>query len=165
MERFETIFAGKINWSRSLIAKIKKSMNIFQSNEECIKSHEIVNVIKTYNILINSLVKFEVLHYQYWIKSFDEIFDCLNAPVLLKTNNSQHFYVNFDQILLNVVRESQLMVKLGLSVPESCQKLLLDEKRLKLTSKTLQVSCFSISNSTKLSSIYFKSFYWTSMKI
>ena len=115
-------------------------MTVFQSNIELMKASEMSNVIKKYNILITCFVKYEVLHYQYWIRSFDEIFDCLNAPILLKNNNTQQFYVNFDHLLLNVLRESQLMLKLGLAIPKSCERLLLNEKYYKLASQQLQVN-------------------------
>ena len=98
-------------------------------------------IIKKYNILISNFVKYEVLHYQYWIRSFDEVFDYLNTPVLLKNNSLQQvsFVVNFDILLLNIIKESQLMIKLGLKVPESCEKLLFNEKYFKLTSQKLKV--------------------------
>ena len=112
-------------------------MEIFQNNFELMKTVEMSKLIKKYNTLINTFVKYEVLHYDYWSRSLNEVFDCLNTPVILKNNSS--FFVNFDHSLLGVMKESQLMVKLELKIPETCQNLLKSEKRFKLASQQLQV--------------------------
>jgi hypothetical protein len=114
-------------------------MKIFQKNIELMATVDMSKLTKKYNTLITAFVKYEVLHYEFWIRSFNEVFDCLNTPVILKNNSSSSFYVNFDQSLLNILRESQLMLKLELKIPENCRKLLLTEKRLKIASQQLQV--------------------------
>lgn len=114
-------------------------MEIFQNNEKLMKAPEMSVIIRKYNHLFQGLVKYEIMNYKCWIRSLHEVFDCLNTPVLLKTQDLAHFKVNFDQLLLVVIRESQLMLKLGLDVPKECKRLLIDAKYFKLQSERLQV--------------------------
>lgn len=57
---------------------------------------------------------------------------------------TEKFLVNFDPQILEIVRETKCMIKLGLEVPEQAVKLAILENKLKSTRLQLEVNLKSI---------------------
>ena len=69
----------------------------------------------------------------------------LRVPVLVKHPKERgKVLANFDPIIFQLIRETDVMMKLGLEVPEEGQMLMCMEKRLKDLHQQLIVSFFLI---------------------
>ena len=67
-------------------------------------------------------------------------FVALRVPVLIKHPHRKELVANFDPIIYQLIRETDVMQKLGLDVPEEGQQLIYMQKRLKDLHQQLIVS-------------------------
>ncbi|EUB55933.1 Dynein heavy chain 5, axonemal [Echinococcus granulosus] len=88
--------------------------------------------VKRFNQLATVLVKYEAVNYRKWCKSLEDT-SCklLESPLLTRDPERGQFSVNPPFTTLTIIRESQILRKLGLKVPKIAMELLLQERELK----------------------------------
>jgi len=123
--------AGNIMWARHLLRRIEEPMENFHGNSTVLKSKESKKIIKTYNKVARTLVHFEYLWYDAWVKSVDAAKAGLQATLIIRHPETGKLYVNFDREILQLIREAKCLARIGVTVPESAQIVLLQEEKFK----------------------------------
>ena len=68
----------------------------------------------------------------------------LQATLLIRHPETREMLVNFDPLILQVIRESECMLKLGLEVPEAARVIYLGQENLKENCNALTVCIGSV---------------------
>lgn len=123
--------AGSITWSRQLLRRIEEPMKKFQSNKAIMNSKESKKIIRTYNKVARALVEFETLWHYAWMKSIEAAKTGLQATLVIRHPENGRLYVNFDREILQLIRETKWLLRLGVEVPESAKMVLLQEDKFK----------------------------------
>eukprot|EP00439_Symbiodinium_sp_Y106_P063853 s629_g9.t3 len=124
--------AGNIMWSRQLLHRIMEPMQKFHHNPLVVAGgKEAKRVIKIYNKMAKTLVEFEIVWHQAWVSSIETTKAGLNATLLTKLPEDQKsYYVNFDPEILQLIRETKCLDRMGhVEIPESARMLLLQEEK------------------------------------
>ena len=125
--------SGKIAWSRQLYRRISAPVAVFQKNPQLMQLPETRKAIKHYNKLARVLVEYELLFLQHWSKQIDTVKASLNSTVLIRHPDTQELVVNFDPKINEVLREIEVLTKMGLEIPQQARPFLgkRDEMRRK----------------------------------
>ena len=125
--------AGNIMWSRQLLHRIMEPMKKFHHNPLVMAGgKEAKRVIKIYNKMAKTLVEFEIVWHQAWVSSIETTKAGLNATLLIKHPEDQKYHVNFDSEILQLIRETKCLDRMGhVEIPESARMLLLQEEKFK----------------------------------
>lgn len=110
--------SGAIAWARQLYRRIETPMREFKSNTNTLDSAEAKKHIRNYNKLARALIEFEVLWYRSWYGVVEQAKTGLQATLLVSTGEGQ-VYVNFDPQILQLIKETKNMQRLGLEVPHA----------------------------------------------
>eukprot|EP00108_Taenia_solium_P009032 TsM_000496300 transcript=TsM_000496300 gene=TsM_000496300 len=88
--------------------------------------------VKRFNQLATVLVKYEAVNYHKWCNGLgDTSCKLLESPLLICDPENGQIVLNSISTSLTIIRESQVLHKLGLKVPNVAMDLLLQEKQLK----------------------------------
>ena len=109
--------SGKIAWSRQLYRRIAGPVEVFQTNEQLIQLPETKKAIKKFNRLARVLVEYELVFLQLWTKQIEAARVSLNATVLVRHPETKELYVNFDQKVLELLRDIQVLQGMGIEMP------------------------------------------------
>jgi dynein heavy chain, axonemal len=123
--------AGNIIWSRHLLKRIEEPMRKFESNPKVLATKESKKIVKSYNKVARTLVAFEYLWYQAWCKSIEQAKAGLQATLVIRHPETGRLFVNFDQEILQLVREAKCLDRMGIEIPDSAKMVLLQEERFK----------------------------------
>ena len=123
--------AGNITWARHLLKRIEDPMKQFESNQNVLASKEAKKIIKLYNKIAKTLVAFEYLWYQAWVQSIEQAKAGLQATLIIRHPDDGKLYVNFDQEILQLIREAKCMDRLGIQVPDGARIVLFQEEKFK----------------------------------
>eukprot|EP00798_Chlamydomonas_sp_ICE-L_P031303 gene31303-6451_t len=123
--------AGCIMWARQLLRRIEQPMQKFAQNKPLMAAKESKKIVKTYNKVAKALIEFETLWHQAWIRSIEQCKAGLAAPLLIQHPETGKVLVNFDKEIMQLIRETKYMQRLGIAVPESAQMVLLQEEKFK----------------------------------
>lgn len=123
--------AGNITWSRHLLKRIEEPMKRFEANQNVLASKDAKRIIKTYNKVARTLVAFEYLWYQAWLQSIETAKAGLQATLIIRHPDDGKLYVNFDQEILQLIREAKCLDRMGIEIPESAKIVLLQEDKFK----------------------------------
>ena len=123
--------AGNITWSRHLLQRIEEPMRRFESNPTVLATKDSRKIIKTYNKVARTLVAFEYLWYEAWCRSVETSKAGLQATLIIRHPDTQRLYVNFDPEILQLIRESKCLSRLGIDVPEAARVVMLQEDKFK----------------------------------
>ncbi|NWI95792.1 DYH8 protein, partial [Pitta sordida] len=136
--------AGKILWVRQLFRRINEPINYFHKNSNILASPEGKAAVQSYNKLAYVLVEFEVVYHSAWMREMSQLQYPLQAPIFVRHPKSEKFLVNFDPQILEIVRETKCMLKLGLEVPEKAVELVIKEDKLKSNKLRLEglIQCY-----------------------
>jgi dynein heavy chain, axonemal len=74
-----------------------------------------------YNKVARTLVAFEYLWYQAWVQSIDQAKAGLQATLIIRHPDDGKLYVNFDQEILQLIREAKCLDRMGMEAPESAK--------------------------------------------
>ncbi len=88
-------------------------------------------IIKLYNQVARTLVEFETMWHLAWCKSVDAAKAGLQATLIIRHPKSNRLYVNFDRSILQLIRESKMLERLAVEVPESAKMVLHQEQKFK----------------------------------
>merc|ERR1719199_2158423 len=106
-------------------------MRKFESNQNVLASKDSKRIIRTYNKVAKTLVAFEYLWYQAWVQSIDQAKAGLQATLIIRHPDDSKLYVNFDQEILQLIREAKCLDRMGIEIPESARIVLLQEDKFK----------------------------------
>ncbi|NXV03318.1 DYH8 protein, partial [Cettia cetti] len=123
--------AGKILWVRQLFRRVNEPISYFHKHSDILSSPEGKAVVQSYNKLAYVLVEFEVIYHDAWMKEISQLQYPLQSTILVRHPTTEKFLVNFDSQILEIVRETKCMLKLGLEVPEKAVKIAIIENELK----------------------------------
>ena len=123
--------AGNITWSRHLLKRIEEPMKKFETNQNVLASRDAKRIIRMYNKVARTLVAFEYLWYQAWTQSIETAKAGLQATLIIRHPDDGNLYVNFDQEILQLIREAKCLDRMGVDIPESAKIVLLQEEKFK----------------------------------
>jgi dynein heavy chain len=126
-----TRIAGNIHWSRQLLRRITSPMRKFQLNPQVFQSKESKKTVKHYNKLARALIEFETLWFQAWQKSTQAAKRGLRARLIVTHPHTNELRVNFDQGVMELIRESKHLQLMGFKIPNSAKIVLMLEDKLK----------------------------------
>ena len=138
MVRNITPVAGAISWARQLLRHIKGPMDKFRTNETVISNvKESKKIIRTYNKVSMALLEFEAIWVKAWTDSIESSKAGLNATLLVRSEGK--LYVNFDIEILQLIKETRAIMRLGeIQVPQAAKMVLMQEEKLKTFFNELQ---------------------------
>jgi dynein heavy chain, axonemal len=114
---------GRIRWSRTLLQKMEQPLNILR-NHECVIQHPKAQLsVKFYNYLAGILLHYEVMHHKSWFSYAESVRSRLEVPLIRKNPESNCFELNLDWNVLQVIKETELMWKMDLAVPDTANVL------------------------------------------
>ncbi|NXH84859.1 DYH8 protein, partial [Edolisoma coerulescens] len=123
--------AGKILWARQLFRRVNEPISYFHKHSDILASPEGKAVVQSYNHLAYVLVEFEVVYHNAWMKEMSQLQYALQSTIFVRHPKTEKLLVNFDPQILEIVRETKCMMKLGLEVPEQAVKIAIIENKLK----------------------------------
>ncbi len=123
--------AGNIMWSRHLLQRIEEPMRQFESNPNVLAGKDAKRIIKMYNQIARTLVAFEYLWFQAWVKTIDQAKSGLQATLIIRHPDDGKLYFNFDQEIMQLIREAKCLSSMGLNIPESAKIVLFQEEKFK----------------------------------
>ncbi|CAM9192009.1 unnamed protein product [Choristocarpus tenellus] len=134
--------AGNITWSRHLLKRIEEPMKQFESNQNVLAGKDAKRIIKAsylfchgtseiYNKVARTLVAFEYLWYQAWVQSIEQAKAGLQATLIIRHPDDGKLYVNFDQEILQLIREAKCLDRMGIEILESAKIALFQEVKFK----------------------------------
>jgi dynein heavy chain len=123
--------AGNITWSRHLLKRIEEPMKQFESNQNVLAGKDAKRIIKMYNKVAKTLVAFEYLWYQAWVQSIDQAKAGLQATLIIRHPDDGKLYVNFDQEILQLIREAKCLDRMAIDVPDGARIVLFQEEKFK----------------------------------
>lgn len=90
-------------------------------------------IVRHYNKLARTLIEFESLWFQAWERSTDTAKKGLRAKLIVQDTpaNNNKLYVNFDNGVLQLMREAKHLSLMGFDIPNSARVVLLLEDKLK----------------------------------
>uniref|UniRef100_A0A8D0G5C6 Dynein axonemal heavy chain 8 n=1 Tax=Sphenodon punctatus TaxID=8508 RepID=A0A8D0G5C6_SPHPU len=130
--------AGKILWVRQLFRRISEPINYFYKNSDILTSPEGKAVVRSFNKISYVLVEFEVLYHTAWVKEIAQLQYALQATLLVRHPETGKLLVNFDPKILEIVRETKCMIKMGLEVPEQAKRIVKIESKIKTNKLCLE---------------------------
>lgn len=108
---------GRISWVRSFQARIDAPMDILKE-KRCVIEHRSAQLsVKFYNFLSELFLHTEMQLHKGWYDYTDEVRNRLNNRVLRKHIRTNWLEVNFHESIYQLIREGEIMLKLGLDVP------------------------------------------------
>ncbi|XP_076818600.1 dynein axonemal heavy chain 5-like isoform X2 [Clavelina lepadiformis] len=124
--------AGKIMWARQLYRRIQEPMDLFQQEApHLLKGSEAKRIIRNYNKVAKVLLEFEVLYHRGWIRQVDNAKAGLQASLLVRHPDTNELYVNFDPMILTLIKETDCMRRLDLDIPLTAVKIQQKQAQLK----------------------------------
>ena len=123
--------AGNIMWARQLLRRIEEPMRKFASNQAIMSSKEAKRVVRVYNRVAQTLIKFEMLWVNYFLAKIERDKAGLQATLLVRHPEDGRLLVNFDRDILQLMREAKYLQRMGIEIPESAKMVLLQEDKFK----------------------------------
>ncbi|KAM4704637.1 dynein axonemal heavy chain 5 [Rhinophrynus dorsalis] len=109
--------AGKILWARQLFHRIQSPMALFQQHPTVLQTEDAKRIIRNYNKVAKVLLEYEVLFHRGWLKQMEVAKSGLQASLLVKAPETGELFVNFDPMILTLIRETECMAQMGLEIP------------------------------------------------
>lgn len=110
--------AGSIAWARQLLRRIEGPMEFFERTS-VMQLPDSKKIVKLYNKVATTLVAFESLWFDVWCQSVDAARDGLHATLLVRHPATGQLFINFDQEILQLLREAKCLQRLGFQLPDS----------------------------------------------
>lgn len=111
-------FVGRIMWIRFLQKRIKEPIK-FIRNYECLFDNEhIIACIKFYNFLSPLFLEYEKTTHKAWYDFVNQVRTKLEQPILRKNPVTNYYEVNLEPYVMQVIKETEYMQKVGLDIPK-----------------------------------------------
>ena len=88
---------GAIVWSRQLLRHIEEPIRILHNNQIATNLRDYSRIVKTYNKLAASLIKFESVWTEKWKLGIERTTDGLHATLFVTDTASRKLIVNADE--------------------------------------------------------------------
>lgn len=131
--------SGRIAWSRQLYNRVSKPIEIFQKYPSLLKLPETRKAIKSFNKMAQVLVEYELLHLQLWHKKIAEVERSLNATLLIRNPGDKELIVNFDPKINELMREIDVMGRMGIDIPPKARLFRTKREELKKKFNNIKV--------------------------
>lgn len=128
---------GNILWARNLMQRIEEPMKTFQAYPSLTGLRDSRKVIKTYNKVAKTLVAFELVWYDAWVKSVDAARAGLQATLIIRDPTTGQVFVNLDHEIVQLIQEAKHLTRLGLDLPERARMVLMQEDKYKRVADNL----------------------------
>ena len=112
--------AANIAWARQLLRRIETPMTKLtkmRGFEAILSTPEAKPVIRMYNKVASALIEFETLWHEGWKQAVNASKVGLHATLLIRDEQSRKMYVNFDRELIQLMRDTRALQRMGLEVP------------------------------------------------
>lgn len=129
---------GRIMWARSLLKKMEEPMNVLKVHPGVLEHEEAQPGVKRFNLLTEVLFHYEAIHHKAWFMYADAVRSKLEVPLIRKDPETNQLMMNLDRHVLQVVKEAESMMKLGLEVPETAKVLAFCKLRVTDTFDTMK---------------------------
>ena len=126
--------AGNISWARHLTERLERPMLQFTAQHPGVfadAGREGRRVVKSYNRVLRALVAYEMLWASAWAESVDAARSGLSAPLIVRHPDDRKLYVNLDGEVLQLMRETRCLRRLGIQIPVAAADVFAQETRLK----------------------------------
>ncbi|CAF1610032.1 unnamed protein product, partial [Adineta ricciae] len=146
--------AGRITWARQLYKRIQQPMDVFVANKTILQYPGAKKIIKNYNQLSKVLLTYEIVYHEGWRRQVDVVATGIHSSLLIRVNREDlsagattsapsssivtstaqtnpDYLVNFDPHILELIRETQCLARLGLEIPKEAALLAQREEFLK----------------------------------
>ncbi|XP_069469880.1 dynein axonemal heavy chain 5 [Ambystoma mexicanum] len=131
--------AGKIVWSRQLFHRIQEPMDLLQHYPSILQMEKAKRIIRNYNKVAKVLLEYEVLFHRGWLKQIEAAKSGLQASLLVKSPETGQLFVNFDPMILTLIRETECMIQMGLEIPPFAYSLQQKQELYKKNANKLQL--------------------------
>ncbi|XP_052892579.1 dynein axonemal heavy chain 8 [Anopheles moucheti] len=109
---------GRIMWARALFRQMDVPLALLK-NRSCVLNHRKAQLcIKYYNYLCEVLIHYELLHHKAWMIFAEKATTKLSTPVYHKRTSDNWLELNFHPWIKQVIRETEVVLKLGMSAPD-----------------------------------------------
>lgn len=115
-------------------------MAVFQKNKQLLQLPETRKAIKHFNRLGRVLVEYELLFLQLWSKEIDTVKASLNSTVLVRHPETKELVVNFDPKIRELLREIEVLTKMGLEIPMQAKPFIGKRKEIQEKFELIDVS-------------------------
>ncbi|XP_058810344.1 dynein axonemal heavy chain 8 [Phymastichus coffea] len=112
------MISGRILWIRQLEKRMESPMEKYKTRPKVMVHDKMQKCIKMYNALMTVFIHYEILYHKAWFDSTDTVRLALIAPLLLRNLKTNKYVVNFDPYIIEVIRETEYMLKFDLNVPD-----------------------------------------------
>ena len=121
---------GNVMWARQLMRRIEGPMASFKETP-LMNTKESKKVVKTYNKIVRTIIEFETLWMLAWTKGIEAAKAGLQATLIVRHPKTDKLHVNFDREILQLLRETRCLMRMGIEVPESAKMVLMQEQKFK----------------------------------
>jgi dynein heavy chain len=119
--------AGALSWCKSLRDRIQGPIEKLKTlDKKILEREDTKEVIKTFTLLIGQLADLDKENIEHWGKGIEDSSQAkLKNPLLRRevTENSSLLFVNFDPVLVRLLREVKYFLLLGLEVPPTAMEI------------------------------------------
>jgi dynein heavy chain len=114
--------AGALTWSRGLFERVQLPVDKLKTFEKMMERDDAREVVRLYTVFVGELSDFEKAHTEAWSASIEtDSLAKLKNSILRREKHTEGglelLYVNFDPLIVNLLRESKYFILLGLSIP------------------------------------------------
>ncbi|PVD20700.1 hypothetical protein C0Q70_18859 [Pomacea canaliculata] len=109
--------AGRIAWARQLYHRITYPIEFLQANSKVMLSREGRMTAKNYNRLSRTLIEYEIVYHNAWLRQVEYCRCGLEATLLVKHSETKELFINLDQQIITMLRETECMARMGLDLP------------------------------------------------
>lgn len=123
--------AGDVMWARQLMRRIEGPMHYFRDVHELTDSKDGRKSVKVYNKIARTIVEFETLWHIAWVKGVETAKSGLQSTLIVRHPQTNKLHVNFDHQILELLRESKCLMRIGYEIPDSAKMVLMQEDKFK----------------------------------
>ena len=114
--------AGRIAWARQLLPRIEEPMKVFQASQALVAhQRDTTKIIRLYNRIALALTEYEAFWTQAWVKTVPISLEGVRATLLIKQDD--RYLVNFDNAIVELVREAKWLHRMGIELPAGAMEL------------------------------------------
>lgn len=118
--------AGALTWSRGLLERVQLPVDKLKSfDKKLLERDDSRETMKLYTIFVGELSDFERANIEAWSASIETSSQVKLKNSILRRERREEsglplelLYVNFDPLIVNLLRESKYFILLGLSIPD-----------------------------------------------
>ncbi|KAJ1495027.1 dynein heavy chain, N-terminal region 1-domain-containing protein [Baffinella frigidus] len=116
---------GNILWAKQLLRRIEEPMKRFKV------PHPTLTTRRLYNKVARALVEFETLWHNAWARSIEAARSGLQATLIIRHPTTGRLFVNFDREILQLIRETKLLQRSNVDIPDNARMVLVQEDKFK----------------------------------